>query len=606
VNRALLEIMARALRGRVVRRLRLLRQPRYLVTALAALAYFAFTIGPSLLGWSIRGGRRPSFPAAAAAGPLSLLPLAIALLLAAVITLTWIFASSKPSLRLTEAEIHLLLPAPLPRRKVIEFALWKQQAGILTAALIMSLVRSWGSPAERLARLPYLWAALNLIDLHVKGINLWKARQRELPRAAAAARLAAAFAVAGVFWWMAATGLAAAAGPNPLADPVAAARRLADAWQGPLQHTPFAIALTPLVWIGRAVVGGGTWQGALLLAALLVLHYEWVVRSRVAFEDATLERARRQLERRTRRASVRRLSARARRRQPFALAPLGRPEIAIYWKNLTQRSRMPLVHRAAFMAVPIVAILAASTALGGPTAAAVATSLALTGLIVMAYLPLMAGLVMRQDLRSDLPSFEVLRAWPLSGARLVAAELLAPATSAVQGMLLGCGLIAAAALAAGRAQAAGGALAHRPATLAGLGDISAGGVAAVLGAYLLIAVPVCLLSIGIQNVAALALPGWIGLGPDRRRGAALTGQRLLVFGGHLLTLAVSLLPSGLLAGACIFLHSLSGRPFALWEAPLVAVLAALPLVVEVAILVRAGGALWDRIDPGTEILNPED
>jgi hypothetical protein len=50
-------------------------------------------------------------------------------------------------------------------------------------------------------------------------------------------------------------------------------------------------------------------------------------------------------------------------------------------------------------------------------------------------------------------------------------------------------------------------------------------------------------SSAIQNLAALALPGWVSLGMDRRKGAAAFGQGMLTGIAHLLALAVGALPA---------------------------------------------------------------
>ena len=198
MNRALLDLLALNLRGRLVRWVRLLRQPKYLLAFLASACYFWWFFGVRFLG----AGRASRMAGAQVAEVLPLLHLAVGLVLAAVTTLFWIATSSKPALRLNESEIHLLLPAPLSRREIIFFALLKEQAGILFGALVVLFFRSAGSPGQRVLTFVGAWALLTLADLHIKGISLFKARLKEMP--AAAARLRAGFAVAlGFAWWAA-------------------------------------------------------------------------------------------------------------------------------------------------------------------------------------------------------------------------------------------------------------------------------------------------------------------------------------------------------------------------------------------------------------------
>jgi ABC-2 type transport system permease protein len=662
VNRALLEILWRSLRGALVRRARRLRRPRYLITFLASAAYFGFLVLPSFLNWARRargpfgpGARGAEGPAGLAGGAggegAQLAVLAVALILAAGTTLLWALASSKPALRLSEADINLLLPAPLPRRKVIELALWKQQAGLLFGALVVTLFRGYGSPATRFGRLFTAWALLTLISLHGKGVSLWKARLREVAPAAAVRRVGMAITVAVAYWTALALALRAAlvgaAGSAPASAAAAgvapAAAGLADLRDAlhRLATSPAPVLtalLAPFRWLAGAALGGawgavgatasgglpggahpgaglqgagaggvGGLTAALFLGALVVAHYEWVVRSRAHFEDAVVERARRQVDQRFRRPALPPPAARARRREPFHLASTGLPEVAIFWKNLLIPGRRPLTRRILQVALAGAAAWAIGVALGAPLA--YVAPVAGAGFMLLAMVPPFAGLSLRHDLRMDLLQLEVLRPWPVPGWRLVAAELLAPAATAVSWTLTGYAVLVGAVLADGGELKTIG----QAASLAGFAAARSGGGAGVPGAIvafasaLLIAgIPVTLLSGAVQNVAALMLPGWVTLGPERRRGSGLAGQRLLVFVGQMLALLVGLLPAALLVGAALLVEGWLGIPLAPWQAPLLALLAALPLLAEIGLLVRAGGAFWDRLDPSQELLNPEE
>jgi ABC-2 type transport system permease protein len=640
VNGALFELLWRSFRGALVRRARRLRRPRYLIAFLVSAAYFGFLVLPSVFNWTRHtatagggGAAGEGIPADAA----RLASLVAAAAMAFAVTMAWLLASSKPALSLGEADIELLLPAPLPRRKLIELALWRQQAGLLFGALVLTLFRGHGPPSVRLGRLYLAWSLLTLISLHAKGVSLWKARLREVPRAAAGRRVGLAIALAAGYWgalamavheaWVHAVGAsagAATAGAATASDWRQILHRLASS-----PPPVLTVLLAPFHWLTAAFLpgagvpaaalpgaGAAGWPAtALLLAILVAAHYEWVVRSRARFEDAVVERARRQLERRSRRSALPAPTAQMRRREPFPLAPTGPPELAIYWKNLLIHSRLPLARRAAGVALPGLAAWAAGAALGAPLP--YVASAAGAGLMLMVLLPPFAGLVLRHDLRMDLPQFEVLRPWPVAGWRLVAAELLAPATTALAWTLTGCGVVLGAALAAGTRltrsdvfhlaarpehwqAAAGGAAAH--ATPAGSGVLAA--AAAICAALLIAGIPVTLLSAAVQNLAALVLPGWVALGPERRGASGLAGQRLLVLLGQLVALAVGLLPAGLAVAAALLAGRALGLPLAPWEAPLLALVGSLPVLAEVALLVRIGGAFWDRLDPSEEILNP--
>jgi ABC-2 type transport system permease protein len=642
VNGVLFELLWRGYRGALVQRARRLRRPRYLVAFLLSVAYFGFLVLPSFLRWSRRPGGFDGANGAlgahsagfAGAGDAALIALFIAsLAMAAAVTVLWIFASSKPALQLGEADIDLLLPAPLSRRKVIELSLWRQQAGLLLGALVLTLFRGSGPPSVRLGRLFISWSLLTLASLHSKGVSLWKARLKELPPAAARRRVAAAIAGGIAFWAAVAMSLrgvltqaletlqtspalpAAAGGALRLDLLPDLAHRLATA--PPLL---LSILLAPFRWLSTAILAGAVrssvglpgsgWQAAaagLFLAALVAAHYEWVVRSRARFEEAALERARRQAARRGSRRALPAPAARARRQEPFRLAPVGLAETAIYWKNLLLGSRTPLARRAAIALLPGLAAWVVLAASGAPVAAV--TSVAGCGLALMAVLPILGGLGQRQDLRMDLLQFEVLRAWPVRGWRLVAAELLAPTTAILAWTVAAWGMVLGAALAAeshpGRADPLRGTLhADLWQHAAARGGGALGVVAALSAALLLAGAAISLLSIAVQNVAALVLPGWVTLGPERRAGPTMTGQRMLMMIGQLLALAVALIPAVLLAGAAVAAGRWLGIAPAPWQAPLLALLGCLPVVAEVGLLVRIGGAFWDRLDPSEEILSP--
>ncbi len=662
MNGALVELVWRGCRGSLVRRARRLRQPRYLLAFLASAAYFGLMVLPSYLNWSRQtrgafgsgGAAGPSTPAAGlgglAGGTGRLVAMAAALVLAATLTLIWALASSKPALRLGEADLDLLLPAPLARRQLIALAIWRQQAGLLLGALVVTLLRGYGTPAARLARLLTTWGLLALINLHVQGVNLWKARLRELAPAVARRRAAIALAASGA-WWVAvalalraalAAPLAAAAASTAATTAGAAAgagaggglAALGDAIRQ-LGGSPPPLLwglLAPFRWLAAALMGsvgpgfrqpgvgtglaGGGLSGlgaprgladVAFLLLLVAVHYEWVVRSRARFEDAVLQRARRQADRRRRRPELPAPAARARRREPFRLAPSGMPEAAIYWKNLLIPSRRPLAHRAALAALAGLAAWAAGAALGAPMA--YVAPVAGAGFMLMVMVPPLSGLNLRHDLRADLLQVEILRPWPVPGWRLVAAELLAPATTACTWTLAGFCMVVGAALAAGGRLGREDYLhlAARSDPWPGLpGASPLGAVVALGGAVLLAGVPITLLSSALQNVATLMLPGWVTLGSRARAGSGLAGQRLLLLLGQSLGLAAGLVPSLLVVAAALLAGSRLGLRPAAWQAPALALLAALPLLVEVGLLVRAGGALWDRLDPSQELLQPEE
>lgn len=596
VARVLAEILLRSLRGRFRRWLRQLRQPRYLVAFLAGVAYFGFLVLPRLGAPRMRSGK----PWTGGAPPELLgdtVVLSLALAGALVLTLTWLFSSSRAALPLSEVEIDVLLPAPLTRRQVLSFVLLRTQIGLLFGSFLMALFTSGGVAGSRLRHWAGVWGCLTLFDLHRRGVQLWKARNTELPPARALLRRGGAAAVGLLVWGTIAVCLVRAwfsVGSVAGAHDFAAVARIVRTFATALAAGPLDEILAPLIWLVRSATGTLTaGLGAFLLLAL-TLHWEWVVRSAARFEDATIERARRQRNRGERQPAYVRASLQRREREPFSLARPGAPELAIYWKNLLGPSRTPLRRQLAGAGLIAGGIWAAVFVLSPPAPFLIAACSA--GTMMATLFSVLAGLWMRNDLRQDLLHLETLRPWPIAGHRLVAAELLAPATHALTVVVLGLG-IAAAGL---TGLAASDRLARFGSWAANVPPL---GIAAGILAAALLAVPVTLVSLALQNVGALALPSWMPLGPQRRRrGTAFTGQNILLFLAHMLGLALAALPGAVLAVAAFFVQRLAGVSFHVLELPLLALLGSLSLWLALWLLLRLGGSLWERLDPSQELL----
>lgn len=596
--RVLAEILLRSLRGRFQRWLRQLRQPRYLIAFLAGAAYFGFLILPRLgaprvrVGGPWTGGAPPALLGDA-------VTLGLALAGALVVTLTWLFSSSRAALPLTEAEIDFLLPAPLTRRQVLSFALLRSQIGLLFGSFLVALFTGRGATGPRLLHWAGLWGCLTLIDLHRRGVQLWKARNTELPPARALWRRGAAAAVGLLVWGTIAVCLVRAwfsVGSIAGAHDFAAVVRIARTFAAALKAGPLDEILAPLIGLVRSATGTLTVELGAFLLLVLALHWEWVVRSAARFEDATIERARRQRNRGERQPAYARASLQLREREPFSLAlarPAGAPELAIYWKNLLGANRTPLRRQLAGMGLIAGGIWAAVFTLSPPAPFLIAASSA--GTMMATLFSVLAGLWMRNDLRQDLLHLEILRPWPIPGHRLVAAELLAPATHALTVVALGLAIAA--------AGLAGLAATQRLAGVLGSWAAGAISVPSLVLAATLLAVPVTLVSLALQNVGALALPSWTPLGPRRRRrGAAFTGQNILLFLAHMLGLTLAVLPGAVLAAAAFFGQRLAGFSFHVAELPLFALLGSLSLWLALWALLRLGGSLWERLDPSQELL----
>jgi hypothetical protein len=172
---------------------------------------------------------------------------------------------------------------------------------------------------------------------------------------------------------------------------------------------------------------------------LLLLHYIWVVRSNVAFEEASVEASRKLAEKV---AAVRAGNWQAaqkqpkRMRSPFKLRPAGSPAVALLWKNLVSAGRAFTVR--VWLSLAVFAVCA-SVGFGQASGSSGARpALAMIAAMLMFWSLLIGPQFLRQDFRQDLPLADILKTYPLRGWQLALGELLAPAAvlTCVQWFLL--------------------------------------------------------------------------------------------------------------------------------------------------------------------------
>src|SRR5690349_1685878 len=137
---ASLYIVVCTARNRLRLRLRRLREPRYLLGAIAGAAYLYFSFFARLR--TARGGRRRAGPAA---------PVALAsaigagisglggLALLAIAALAWILPFESGLLAFSEPEIQFLFPAPVTRRALLLHRMIRSQIGLLFGGAILGI-----------------------------------------------------------------------------------------------------------------------------------------------------------------------------------------------------------------------------------------------------------------------------------------------------------------------------------------------------------------------------------------------------------------------------------------------------------------------------------
>jgi hypothetical protein len=565
----------RSLVNGIRRRLRRLRQPKYLAGfAVGLLYYYWLFVRPR--GQS-GGGPLPGSAAEVVA----------MLGLAALVAIGWLFGSSRSPLVFTPAETHFLFTAPLTRRQVLDFKLLRSQLALGLSSLLSVLLFSGGHfPATRVLRVLGVWLVFATLQMHSGVTALVRQSLEEHGITAVRRRLGAFVLVAGLVGAAALTlrgrlaGLQAAFADSPTLG--------FDALSALLHQGVLGVITWPLAALVRpALAPDLSAFAARLPAALLVVgaHYVWLIRSSVAFEEVAVESAERMASRIAAWRSGRRppplVGAAKRVRPPLTrLGATGGSVRAIAWKNVQAEWRGSGVRLPVLIGVGVI-VVAWVASLGEAAG---------TGLQVIAVLFLGLGGIavlfgpyaLRNDLRSDLQLWDLIKTYPLRGADLVAGEVLGPIavlTTVVWGCLV-------AAFAASLAfDVPGLAVPERGAVL----------LAAAIAAPALLAVTTL-----IQNAAVLFFPAWITVGQTRAAGVEMIGQRLLTMVGSQVLLLVALIPGLIVGAVAVAAGGLAGMTGVWLAVPGAAALTA-TLAFEARLAVAWLGRAFERMDPAAEI-----
>ena len=571
---AALYLAGRSLVNGLRRRLRRLRQPKYMIGfAVGLLYYYAFFIRP-------RGQGGGSLPGAAAE--------VVAMLgLAALIVIGWLFGSSRSPLVYTPAETHFLFTAPLTRRQVLDFKLLRSQLALCLSSLLSVLLFSGGHfPATRILRVLGLWLVFAALQMHSAVTALVRQSLEEHGVTAVRRRLGA-FVIVAALVGAAALTLRAQLGAVQVAF-VEGPEAGFDTLAAVLHRGVLGVVTWPLAaLVGPAVSHDLATFAARLPAALLVLavHYVWLIRSSVAFEEVAVESAERMASRIAAWRSGRRPPPIAGPAKPTrrALTPLretGSPARAIAWKNIQAEWRGSGVRLPVIIVIGVV-VVAWVASLGHEAGRGVQV-LTLLFLVFGGLAIVFGPYGMRNDLRSDLQLWDQLKGYPLRGAELVAGEVLGPVT-VLTAIAWGC-LLAAFTLSL---------------TFEVPGFPVLDRVAALLAVA--IAAPATLaVTTTIQNAAVLFFPAWITLGPARATGVEMIGQRLVTMVGSIVVLAVVLIPAAVVAAVAVAIGGVVGIT-GVWLAVPGAIAVTVTLVFEVMVALAWLGRVFERSDPATEI-----
>jgi ABC-2 type transport system permease protein len=554
-------------------RLRRLREPRYLLGAVAGGAYLYLSI--------FRFGRPSRYPGPRSASarsrisdapPPQLLALAnagvtlAALLFALVAAVSWLVPVGGGLLEFSKAEVQFLFPAPVARRFLLVHRMMRSQLGLLFASVAPAIFIPRGSGMGRVRFAVAMWTILVTTRLFFTGVNLARPRLSDPDRRARwTARLPLVLTTG------AALGLAVSAAVAFLKEParglmdiVARIQTLGDTSVSHWLLMPFTALARPLFapdWLSYLAV----WPGAALALAVVLT---WVLLSDDAFEaaaDAFVEGHERQT------AAVN--SRYQLRTKGWQLAAVGSPEGAFVWKAATEAVRLVNPRTLLRFVLPLVTftVLAATA---GAFPRGFAQMFAVLALLVVGFCTLMGPQILRSDLRQDLEHLDLLKTWPVPAGSVIRGELIWPAVTLTVFVWLA---ILIATVLSPRAFP-DVAVMWRLSIAIGSATIAPGLIAAQ---YV------------IHNAVALIFPAWVAFGGQRPRGLDAMGQRIIMLGATLIALVLMTLP-GAIAGGLI------GFALIRWIGPIGLIPAALAclvaLVVETVAATEALGPAYERID----------
>ena len=517
------------------------------------------------------------------------LEIGAAILFVATIVLSWILPASRAAIAFTEAEITFLFPAPITRRTLVIMRLVKSQFALLLFSAFMTLLSGrFHLGSEVWMRIGGWWVIINTLNMHRLGASFALQRLRERGMADGKRRVLVVLVLV-AFVALVEFMRRSLPPPPDLATALRGGGEITNyivqlLHTGPLRYVlaPFKLIVAP-----NFAHEGVTFLRALLPAlGIMTLHFIWVVRADVSFEDASIEAAKKRaafLAARGR-GELRARGKSDKARTPlWRLRPTGFAPIAFIWKSLLKTGgRRTLGRWAAFFAV----LTAGAFALGRVeylTKPLVVTAFIIGGGCYIALLIsfVMIGQLSAAQLRQGIATMDLLKTYPIPGWQIALGELAGPVLlgSLMQWCSLGIGLML---------------LSIAPPLHPHLGTITAiaGGIALLL--------PIFNLSTAILPCAgALLYPGWFRPQESTGPGIENTGMKLILGIAQLLAVVVAMIPV-VFFGAVAFFAVAKFTTAAEWPALAAGGTALLILAMETGLGIAWLGSLYDEFDVSSE------
>jgi len=573
---AFLIVTLQTLKNRTISRIRRLKNPRYLLSAMAGAAYFYFMF----LRRTTRHGKLPGIIIASSIPGTELALDVTSLIMLVLLIGAWALPEQSGGLEFSEAEIQFLFAAPITRTQILLYKFMRGFTGIVITAIIMSVV---GFRQAKGIGLLFMFGAFSAYNIMAA---LGRARLKQLHIGALARIAIVAIIYVGLSWFVTMQlkdadigGALTRVGAKNLGSVTAAV----DSHF----HSPFinTILFVPRTF-ASAVFPSDLVHLFVACATLVVLATLFLLiasRLNISFEESSIRYSNKRAQsREMQQQQLRGMTVTWRRAKPlFRLGDNARPEVAFIWKNTISVLRMSVRNILAIvLPLGLFGLVVSQLKL-----ISVSDRLAMAGfatLIFSGILLLLGPMMLKNDLRLDLPRFEVLKTYPLSGETIVAGEIAAPLTllSAAQivFIVIGSTLL-------------------RFATISSSLQIFATLEFAIIA--IMFVIPICAAQLLIQNAAVVYYPAWATPSKEDMKGFVATGQRMLVLICYLVVLSVMLLPPAAIFVPTFFFagHYLKGTPVFAALATLVPVSV---LIVEIYLALKLLGAQFESIDVSEE------
>ena len=544
---ALWYLQSRSAANAVMSRLRRLRQPKYLIGAVLGFGYLLSIFGRWIFYGSYLRHNSGGLPLPTHLDSFRIENLVATVLLASLVPY-WIFAKDRAALAFTEPEVALLFPAPLSRRLLVSFRLFRSQTSVLFSTLVLTFISGRLSLGFH-ALIPALgwWVILSTRNLHGLGVSFAVQRLTERGLAGWRRQLLTlaipAVSLLLLFLWYRAlphfpTGLRLHFRSLGQLDQFA--DEIFSSGPAPWLLAPFRLLVRPMF---ARDFGDALWR---LLPALGLMgaHVFWVLHSVVSFEEASLVAARRRAEIVAARGPNHRLqfAPKTRGTEPFPLPPIGPVWLALLWRGMLETRTTP--RRCGIIAgITVSGALLLRAFLPNQELALLVGFGALVGFVLFTFI---GGQFAARKLAAELRRLDLVKAFPIAGWQVTLGALLGGvvSTALAQWLLLTVGaILIPSSLENGFSES----LPTRAVVVASL--LAAALVGPLLSLYL--SLPV---SVGI-----VLFPAWFASSTGSP-GLEATGQRLLVALFQLSSFLLGSLPLALMGVPLFFLgHYLFGN-----------------------------------------------